>query len=250
MRAHQLIECVAFVHLAIPPCAQDFSSVQSYFATQPAVKSILTAVGPTPSVKTVFTHLAGGSPMSLIAFEDAVWAHFANPPATWHIQPDPEGWNIVDAHGAVLDTCATAAQAEQCRHSGPPAQRWYRRTDWYLGYDTRGRALTSPERLIVADVVDIVTAADFAIRGAASIRTARFVDQDAGDDRLWLAALLSNGRYQIRGHYFGTYAADQLDFHDEQATAELCAFLREFITGTPSVDFAETELRRRGGLVA
>ena len=46
--------------------------------------------------------------MSLIAFEDAVRAHFANPPATWHIQPDPEGWNIVDAHGAVLDTCATA----------------------------------------------------------------------------------------------------------------------------------------------
>lgn len=180
--------------------------------------------------------------MSLIAFEDAVRAHFANPPATWRIQPHLEGWNIVDVHGAVLDTCATATHAEQCRHSGPSAQRWYRRTDWYLGYDTHGRALTSPERLIVADIVDIVTAADFAIRrGAAGLRTARFVDQDANDDRLWLAALLPNGRYQVRGHYFGTYAADQLDFHDEQATAELCAFLRALITGTAmSPDVANT----------
>jgi len=170
--------------------------------------------------------------MSLIAFEDAVRAHFANPPATWRIQPHPEGWNIIDVHGGILDTCATAAQAEHCRHNGPSAQRWYRRTDWYLGYDTHGRALTSPERLIVADIVDIVTAADSAICGAASIRTVRFVDQDAADDRLWLAALLPNGRYQIRGHYFSTYAADQLDFHDEQATAEFCAFLRALITGT------------------
>ncbi len=169
--------------------------------------------------------------MSLIAFEDAVRAHFANPPATWRIQPHPEGWNIVDVHGAVLDTCATAAQAEQCRHSGPSAQRWYRRTDWYLGYDTYGRSLTGPERLIVADTVDRVTIADLEIRCATSIRTARFADQEPDDDRLWLAALLPNGRYRVRGHYFSTYAADQLDFHDEQATAELVTFLRELITG-------------------
>lgn len=241
MRAHQLIECVAFVHLAIPPCVQDFSSVQSYFATQPVVKPILTAVNPALSVKTVFTCLARGNAMSLMAFEDAVRAHFVNPPATWHIQPHPEGWSIVDVHGAVLDMCATVAQAEQCRHSGPSAQCWYRRTDWYLGYDTCGRALTSPERLIVADIVDLVTTAESAIRGAASIRTARFVDQEPDDDRLWLAALLPNGRYQLRGHYFATYAADQLDFHDEQATAELCSFLRALITGTaPSSDVANT----------
>lgn len=83
--------------------------------------------------------------MSLVAaFEDAARAHFASPPATWRIQPGPGGWNIVDLHGAVLDTCATLAHAEECRHSGPAAQRWHRRTDWYLGYDDAGggRALT------------------------------------------------------------------------------------------------------------
>ena len=179
--------------------------------------------------------------MNLVAFEDDVRAHFANPPATWRIQPDRDGWSIVDIHGAVLDSCATVAQAEQCRHSGPSAQRWYRRTDWYLGYDTYGRALTSPERLIVADIVDLVTAADFDISSAASTRTARFADQERDDDRLWLAALLPSGRYRVRGHYFGTYAADQLDFHDEQATAELVTFLRELIIGSPDVlRFRET----------
>lgn len=73
--------------------------------------------------------------MSLVAFEDATRAHFANPPATWRLQPGPGGWHVVDLHGAVLDTCVTQAHAEDCRHSGPAAQRWHRRTDWYLGYE-------------------------------------------------------------------------------------------------------------------
>lgn len=172
--------------------------------------------------------------MSLVAaFEDAARAHFASPPATWRIQPGPGGWNIVDLHGAVLDTCATAAQAEECRHSGPAAQRWHRRTDWYLGYDdTSGsRDLTALERLIVADLVETVTNADFDIRQSTSIRPARFVDQEDCDDRLWLAALLPDGRYRLRGDFSNTYRADQLDFQDEQAAAEFRAFLYELIAG-------------------
>lgn len=172
--------------------------------------------------------------MSLVAaFEDAARAHFASPPATWRLQPGPGGWHVVDVHGAVLDTCVTLAHAEECRHSGPAAKRWHRRTDWYLGYDDAGggRALTQLERLIVADIVDVVTDADFEIRHATSTRPARFVDQEPEDDRLWLAALLPNGRYRIRGASLGTYRADQLDFQDEQAAAEFRAFLYELITG-------------------
>lgn len=172
--------------------------------------------------------------MSFVAvFEDAARAHFVNPPATWRIESGPGGWNIVDLHGVVLDTCATLAQAEECRHSGPGAQRWYRRTDWYLGYDdtSGGRALTALERLVVADLVDVIASAEFEIRRATSVRPARFVGQELGDDRLWLAALLPNGCYRIRGDFFGTYRADQLDFQDEQAGAEFRAFLYELITG-------------------
>ncbi|WP_084055116.1 hypothetical protein [Mycobacterium avium] len=171
--------------------------------------------------------------MSLVAFEDAARAHFTNPPATWRLQPGTGRWHVVDVHGAVLDTCVTQAHAEDCRHSGPAAQRWHRRTDWYLGYDDTGggRALTQLERLIVAAVVETVTDADFDIRCATSVRPARFVDQEPEDDRLWLAALLPNGRYRIRGASMDTYCADQLDFQDEQASAEFGAFLRELITG-------------------
>ncbi|MCV7224791.1 hypothetical protein [Mycolicibacterium komossense] len=172
--------------------------------------------------------------MSLTAaFEDAARAHFSNPPATWRLQPTANGWNIVDLHGAVLDTYPTQVQAEERRHNGPAAQRWHRRTDWYLGYDdTSGsRALTTLERIIVADLVDVVAGADFEIRHASSVRPARLVGQDAGDDRLWLAALLPDGCYRIRGDFFGTYQAEQLDFQDEQAVAEFRAFLYELITG-------------------
>ncbi|KDE96668.1 hypothetical protein Y900_031105 [Mycolicibacterium aromaticivorans JS19b1 = JCM 16368] len=191
--------------------------------------------------------------MSLDAvFEDAARAHFANPPATWRIHPGPGGWNIVDLHGAVLDTCATFAQGEQCRHSGPAAQRWHRRTDWYLGYDdTSGsRPLTALERLIVADLVDAVTSADFEIRRATSVRPARFVDQEASDDRLWLAALLPDGHYRVRGDFATTYRADQLDFQDEQASAEFRTFLYELITGQELATAAShsTENKARAAL--
>ena len=104
--------------------------------------------------------------------------------------------------------------------------------------------MTGPERLIVADTVDRVTIADLEIRCATSIRTARFADQEPDDDRLWLAALLPNGRYRVRGHYFTTYTADQLDFHDEQATAELVTFLRELITGRSMPAGVSAGLRR------
>jgi hypothetical protein len=124
-------------------------------------------------------------------------------------------------------------QAEERRHSGPAAQRWHHRTDWYLGYDdTSGsRALTALEQIIVADLVDAVNSADFELRRSTSIRPARLVGEEVGDDRLWLAALLPNGCYRIRGDFFGTYRADQLDFQDEQASAEFCAFLYRLITG-------------------
>jgi hypothetical protein len=105
---------------------------------------------------------------------------------------------------------------------------WHRRTDWYLGYDdTSGgsRALAALERLIVADLVDVVASAEFEIRRATSVRPARFVGQEVGDNRLWLAALLPNGCYRIRGEFFGTYRADELDLRDEQAGAEFRAFL-------------------------
>lgn len=185
--------------------------------------------------------------MSFVAvFEDAARAHFASPPATWRIQAGPGGWNIVDLHGAVLDTCASRSQAEERRHSGPAAQRWHGRTDWYLGYDdTSGsRPLTALERLIVADLIETVASADFDIRQSTSVRPARFVDQEAGDDRLWLAALLPDGRYRVRGDFSTTYRADQLDFQDEQASAEFRAFLYELITGVVGDRYEPSEEAR------
>lgn len=172
--------------------------------------------------------------MSLALFEDAARAHFSNPPTVWQVVPGgvDSGWRVVDNHGAILDCCATKAQAERRRLSGPAAGRWYQRTDWYLGYDPAGRTLTGPERLIIADINEQVLAADNAFRRDANIRLVRFRDQAADDDRIWDAAKLSNGRYQVRGDCFHTYAADELDFLDHHAlaaTTDLTAFLRDVL---------------------
>ena len=173
--------------------------------------------------------------MSLAVFEDAARAHFSNPPAAWQVLPHRGygGWQLVDNHGAIIDRCVTKAQAERRRHSGPDAQRWYQRTDWYLGYDPNGRTLTGPEQLIIADIIEQIGAAASAFERATDIRSVRFLDQAAGDDRIWDAAPLPNGRYQIRGDYFYTYTADALEFLDDQAaaaTTDLAAFLRQLIT--------------------
>lgn len=169
--------------------------------------------------------------MSLAVFEDAARAHFSNPPATWQVLPHRGygGWQLVDRHGAIIDRCVTKAQAERRRHSGPDAQRWYQRTDWYLGYDPNGRTLTGPEQLIIADIIEQIDTAANAFQRATDIRPVRYIDQAAGDDRIWDAAPLPNGRYQIRGDYFHTYTAAALDFLDDHAitaTTDLTAFLR------------------------
>ncbi|MFQ2879826.1 hypothetical protein ACX9NJ_28050 [Mycobacterium sp. ML2] len=169
--------------------------------------------------------------MSLAVFEDAARAHFSNPPATWQVLPHREygGWQLVDNHGAIIDRCLTKARAERRRHSGPDAQRWYQRTDWYLGYDSHSRTLTGPERLIIDDIADRIAAAANAFRRATIIRPVRFRDQAVDDDRIWDAAELSNGRYQVRGDNLRTYSDDELDFLDEcavTATTDLTAFLR------------------------
>lgn len=173
--------------------------------------------------------------MSLAVFEDVARAHFSNPPATWQVLPDHEhgGWQLVDHHGAIIDRCLTHAQAERRRrHSGPAAQRWYQRTDWYLGYDPNGRPLIGPEQLIISDIVEQIGAAANAFRRATDIRPVRFLDQSAADDRIWDAAPLPNGRYQIRGDYFHTYTAGELDILDDHAltaTTDLTAFLRDLL---------------------
>jgi hypothetical protein len=164
--------------------------------------------------------------MSLAAFEDAARAHFANPPATWRIQPAPDSsWDVVDNHGAIVESCRTEAQAERHRHNGPAAARWHGRTDWYLGDDSRGRALSAAEQLIVADIVELVAQAEDAVRRAAAIRPVRFGDQDAADARIWVAARRPDGRYQVHGDYFHTYEATDLDFLDDQAAEDLTTFL-------------------------
>ncbi|ORB82245.1 hypothetical protein B1T44_29460 [Mycobacterium persicum] len=172
--------------------------------------------------------------MSLALFEDAARAHFSNPPSIWQVLPDREygGWQLVDNHGAIIDRCLTKAQAERRRHSGPDAQRWYQRTDWYLGYDPNGRTLTRPEQLIIADIIEQIDAAANTFQRATYIRPVLFLDQAANDDRIWDAAPLPNGRYQIRGDYFHTYTADELDFldgHALTATTDLTAFLRDIL---------------------
>ncbi|GAB4662430.1 hypothetical protein MOKP64_47540 [Mycobacterium avium subsp. hominissuis] len=171
--------------------------------------------------------------MSLAVFEDVARAHFCNSPATWQITPAHDcWWDVVDNHGAILDRCPSKALAEQCRCSGPAATRWYQRTDWYLGYDPRGRTLTGAQQLIIADILELAAAANHAFRQASVIRPARFVDQAADDDRIWAAALLPTGRYQVHGDYFHTYDATDLDFLDDHAvtaTADLAAFLRDLL---------------------
>ncbi|MBY0390040.1 MAG: hypothetical protein K2X56_18615 [Mycobacterium pseudokansasii] len=171
--------------------------------------------------------------MSLAVFEDVARAHFCNPPATWQITPshDDGWWNVVDNHGAVLDRCPSKARAEQCRCNGPAATRWYQRTDWYLGYDPHGRSLTGSQRLIIADITELIAAASHAFRQARTVRPARFVDQGADDDRIWAVALLPTGRYQVHGDYFHTYDATELDFLDQEAITDLAADLRDLLDG-------------------
>lgn len=172
--------------------------------------------------------------MSLAIFEDVARAHFSNPPVTWQVLSHrvPGRWHLVDNHGAILDRCLTKAQAERRRTSGPAAVHWYQRTEWYLGYDPAGRTLTGPEQLIVADLTGQVLDAAHAFHRATDIRRVRFVDQAVDDDRIWDAAELPNGRYQVRGDYFRTYAAAALEFLGDQAmtaTTDLTAFLRQLI---------------------
>ncbi|ORV20331.1 hypothetical protein AWB97_24580 [Mycobacterium intracellulare subsp. chimaera] len=139
---------------------------------------------------------------------------------------------MVDNHGATVDHFRTKSQAEYHRHSGPAAARWHQRTDWYLGYDLHSRTLTGPERLIIADITDRIAAAANAFQRATIIRPARFRDQAVDDDRIWDAAELANGRYQVRGDNFHTYTAGDFDFldgHAVTATTDLTAFLRDLL---------------------
>ncbi|MGV7724204.1 hypothetical protein PJN26_11325 [Mycobacterium kansasii] len=173
--------------------------------------------------------------MTIAVFEDTVRAHFSNPPATWQVQQAAHGWwNVVDNDGALVCRCRSQAQAEHQRHSGPAAKRWHQRCDWYLGYDRSGRVLTAAERLIVADIVELVTAANHAYRQARNIRLVRFQDQEPDDPRIWTAALLANGRYQVRGDYCHTYHANDLDFVDKQALDDLADFLYGLLTAEAS----------------
>ncbi|MBS9535594.1 hypothetical protein KIH27_18570 [Mycobacterium sp. M1] len=174
--------------------------------------------------------------MNLVAFEDAARAHFANPPAGWHVQRGRStGWNLIDSHGALVARYATRARAEASCHSGPAARRWYQITDWYLGYDADGRALTGPERLVVEEIVEQIAAATAAFRHAEVVRTVRFADRSIGDDRLSIAALLPNGRYQVDGDYLYTYSADELNFVEDRASVDLAALLYDLLADTVPV---------------
>jgi hypothetical protein len=168
--------------------------------------------------------------MSLAVFEDVARAHFSNPPATWHVVPTDKGsWNVLDNHGAIVDSCPTKAHAERCRHSGPAAVRWHRRTDWYLGYDPHSRTLTGTQQLIIGDIIEHVAAAAAVFDRATVIRPVQFRDRSTDDDRIWAAALLSNGRFQVRGDNLHTYDTGDLEFLDEQTTDDLTAFLDDLL---------------------
>jgi len=172
--------------------------------------------------------------VSLVAFEDSVRAHFSHPPHAWQIQRSHEdySWNIVDVHGAILESCPAKAQAEERRCSGPAAAQWQRRTDWYLGNDAHGRALTPVERLIVSEVIELIGAADEAFHRARVVKPVQLAGQGADDDRIWDAARLADGRYQLRGDYFCTYGDADLVFLDKRAIATVAdfeGFLRDLL---------------------
>ncbi|MGV7724182.1 hypothetical protein PJN26_11215 [Mycobacterium kansasii] len=169
--------------------------------------------------------------MSLAVFEDAARAHFSNPPATWYVVPaEGAGWCLVDNHDAVIDWSQTKEQAERLRHSCPAATRWHSRTDWYLGYDAQNRGLTATEQLIIADIVERIAAAAAVFNDhSTTIRPAQFRDRCADDDRIWPAAALPNGRYQVRGDYLHTYDPDDLDFLDEKSANDLMALLWDLL---------------------
>ncbi|GAB7146072.1 hypothetical protein [Mycobacterium riyadhense] len=169
--------------------------------------------------------------MSLAVFEDGARAHFSNPPTTWYIVPAEDvGFHLVDNHGAVVDRCATKAQAERLRHSCPAATRWHSRTDWYLGYDPQNRGLTATQQLIIADIVERIAAAAAVFNDhSAAIRPAQFRDQGADDDRIWATAALPDGRYQVRGDYLHTYDPDDLEFLDDRSANDLTALLYDLL---------------------
>lgn len=164
--------------------------------------------------------------MSLAAFHDTALVHFCNPPATWRIDHDRNGWwTVTDVHGAPIERYQTQRQAERARHSGPAAEAWYSRTDWYLGY-TAGRALTGPERLAVAEIVEQINAA----AGCTSAqRPVRFIDQDPDDDRTWAATLRPDGRYHVHGAGPYVHDAEDLEFLDQPADTRLATLVASLI---------------------
>lgn len=163
--------------------------------------------------------------MSMAAFQDTALAHFYNPPATWRIDHGRDGWwTLTDIHGAPIERYQTQHQAERARHSGPAAQTWYSRTDWYLGY-AAGRTLTRPERRFVAQLVE--QANNAAPDGAR--RPIRFIDQAPDDDRTWTAIQRPDGRYYVHGAGPYPHDADDLEFLDEPATTRLAALIASLI---------------------
>lgn len=142
----------------------------------------------------------------LAAFEDAAIAHFANAPDTWQVHlVGRRQYAVLDAHGMAIEMYPSRAQACLARHSGPAATSWYRRTDWYLGYDLRSRPLTGAEQVIIADITDQLAPAA-AIAGQQRVR---FAAQHPRDRREFIAAQRTDGRWQIHGHLY-SYAADEL----------------------------------------
>lgn len=161
--------------------------------------------------------------MSLAAFEQAARRHFANPPATWTVhRVAPRNWQVRTRGGAVIDRSTTKVAAEQSCQDGPYVKLWQERTDWYFGRskNPRDRPLTTEERAIIDHITHPTDTAD-------TIAAVRFCDRDQHDHQTWIATLAPDGRWKIEGLPWWTFAADELDFLDDDDPASSAAMLDE-----------------------
>lgn len=164
--------------------------------------------------------------MTLPAFEAAAREHLANPPATWTVhRVAARTWQVRTRDGAVIDRCATKAAAEQSRQDGTYVRLWQERTDWYLGRSTnpRDRSLTADERAVIDQILNPTDMA------AAHVRAVRFCDRDDHDHQVWIATYTPDGRWAIESLPWWTFAADELEFLDDDDPEANAVMLDELL---------------------
>mgnify|MGYP003606794879 CR=1 FL=1 len=89
-------------------------------------------------------------------FAQAVRHHFTHPPHTWTVtRRAARRWAVIDGNGAIVESTATRAAAEDACRRGVHARLWHAQTAWYLGCSTdpRYRALSVAELRTVADIL-------------------------------------------------------------------------------------------------